>query len=294
MRKLCKWAGLTLAGAALVTAITVGGAYTAVQMLAGIAVAQSAGQAPAWRNVCDAFAGDNLTNCVLAAAFYLFDGTDLDRARGDTLNGLDVDVTRLGGGTTTPSDTFANPSTALTTWALCGRWDGTNTRWERCAEAESMGNLSSTQLTNVPGIGLTQLLGHGRLVTGEQTVSKIGANGHAQMVTPMQGGGSTARAVSAANTEVTLTNSAAANIVRVTHKVAAFCSAGTATLTLESPSGTVIWGTPTGGVGTALVTLDFNPAIRASAANQAMVARLTACGAGNTGTLMAQFAGFGE
>lgn len=66
--------------------------YPAITQVAGMAVAQSSTR---WNNVQDGAAGDNLTNGVMAVSFYVFDGTNFDRARGDTTNGIDVDITRI-------------------------------------------------------------------------------------------------------------------------------------------------------------------------------------------------------
>lgn len=100
--------------------------YPAISQLVGLAVAQTSTK---WNNVKDAAAGDNLETGILMVALGLFDGTNFDRARGDTTFGLDVDVTRLPGSGQTPADDFANPSTFLGTWSLVGIFDGTT--WDR-------------------------------------------------------------------------------------------------------------------------------------------------------------------
>jgi hypothetical protein len=66
--------------------------YPAITQISGLAVAQSSTR---WNNVQDAAAGDNLTTGVMAMSLYTFDGTNFDRARGTTTNGIDVDVTRI-------------------------------------------------------------------------------------------------------------------------------------------------------------------------------------------------------
>ena len=70
---------------------------TAITNIAGLAVAQTS---TLWNNVRDGAAGDNLTSGILGTVIYMFDGTNFDRARGDTANGLDVDVTRVQGAVT--------------------------------------------------------------------------------------------------------------------------------------------------------------------------------------------------
>lgn len=81
--------------------------HPAVSELAGLAVAQTS---TLWNNVRDAAAGDNLSNGIFATGLYLFNGSAFDRARGDTTNGLDVDVTRMPGGSFTPADGVTNPT----------------------------------------------------------------------------------------------------------------------------------------------------------------------------------------
>lgn len=71
-------------------------AQTAITQQSGLAVAENV-PTTIWNSVRDAVSGDDLTRGVLAVNAYMFDGTNHDRARGDTTNGLDVDVTRVGG-----------------------------------------------------------------------------------------------------------------------------------------------------------------------------------------------------
>lgn len=66
----------------------------AISELIGLAVAQTA---TSWNSVRDGAAGDGLTNGILATTLYVFNGSTFDRVRGDTTNGIDVDVTRISG-----------------------------------------------------------------------------------------------------------------------------------------------------------------------------------------------------
>ncbi len=91
MKTFGKWATLTV-GALVASVILAVYGQSALQTIAGLAVAQTATQ---WNSVKDTAFGDNMTSGVLAAGCVLFDGTNSDRCRGDTTNGLDVDVTRL-------------------------------------------------------------------------------------------------------------------------------------------------------------------------------------------------------
>jgi len=123
-------------GAAIVIALLVGSAiivHPAISQLAGLAVAQTSTQ---WNNVIDAARGDDQSSGIIGMSLYLFDGLNFDRTRGDTTNGMDVDVTRISG-SITPADDFANPTTANTMWVLNGVFDGTT--WDRLREATADG-----------------------------------------------------------------------------------------------------------------------------------------------------------
>jgi len=76
----------------ILSALTV---KSAVQQIAGLAVAASTYK---WNNVKDASQGDGLTNGILSISPYLYNGSTFDAARGTTTNGIDVDVTRLNDG----------------------------------------------------------------------------------------------------------------------------------------------------------------------------------------------------
>lgn len=102
------------------------GAKTAISELSGLAVAQSS---TLWNNVRDAAVGDNLTNGILATGLMLFDGTNFDRVRGDITNGMDVDVTRMPGGSFTPADGVTNPTLLQGTETFGMTFNGTT--WDR-------------------------------------------------------------------------------------------------------------------------------------------------------------------
>lgn len=137
--------GATLAGIVIMLSATMM-AYPAISSLAGLAVAQSATQ---WNNVRDAAVGDNLTDGIFASGLMIFDGTNFDRARGDTTNGLDVDVTRMPGGAFTPADATANPTGLQGSEAFNMAFNGTTWDRIRTATADALastgiqtGNLS--------------------------------------------------------------------------------------------------------------------------------------------------------
>jgi hypothetical protein len=147
MNRLTKWIVLGVGGFIVSALITIY-AYPAVQTVAGLAVAQTS---TTWNSVKDLAVGDNMINGVLAAGVVVFDGTNFDRVRGDTTNGLDVDVTRVSGtvtiaGASTPADGFANPTTAVNTWALLGGFNGTT--WDRLI---SHGTNADAEATRTAG-----------------------------------------------------------------------------------------------------------------------------------------------
>lgn len=247
--------GLWLAYLTLAIAMVLGstfGAYTAVQKLAGLSVAQAQG-ATVWNNLLDAgLNADSNTRGLAAVGLQGFDGLIWNAIRSDPVDGLTIDLRTISGNVgglgITPSDGFTNPTNAIATSALSShlrRFPSPST-WER----------------------------------------RLGLNGTPSAVTVHNSTSQKGHVESAADTEVTITFAAVADLNRYLHKVAAFCSAGTSTLTIESPSATVIWSTDTGGIGTAYEEINFPVGI-GTAVNTAIVIRLATCGAGNTGTVMA-------
>lgn len=93
MEKLKKlWVPLTIAVFFVVSIAFWGRA--AITQISGLAVAQSSTK---WNNVADSAIGDAQASGILASGLYGFNGVNFDRIRGDTANGLDVDVTRVTG-----------------------------------------------------------------------------------------------------------------------------------------------------------------------------------------------------
>jgi hypothetical protein len=122
---------------------------TAITNIAGLAVAQSSTK---WNNVVDAAQGDNLTTGIMGMNLYEFDGTNFDRARGDTTNGLDVDVTRVSGNVTTvggntPTDSYTNPTNSINVSSLLHEFNGTT--WDRVRHSFNQ----STAGVNANGAG---------------------------------------------------------------------------------------------------------------------------------------------
>jgi hypothetical protein len=119
--------------------------YPAISQLVGLAVAQSSTQ---WTNVVDAAKGDAQQSGILGTSLYMFNGLSFDRVRGDTTNGMDVDVTRLSG-TLTPSDAFTNPTDISKMWTLNSIFNGTTWDRMRTASGDALGTglLAAGNLT---------------------------------------------------------------------------------------------------------------------------------------------------
>ncbi len=90
----------------------------------------------------------------------------------------------------------------------------------------------------------------------------------------------------AANTAVTTTLTGAASTRTHLYSAEAYCSAGTANLTVQDGAGT-IYQTPAGAVGTSPFRREWPVGLTATTANN-LVVTLGACGAANTGTLSVQ------
>jgi len=146
--KWVKWVAGTIGAVVAGGAIMLGGVmigYPAISQLVGLAVAQSS---TLWNNVIDAAKGDGQVSGVLGMSPYLWNGVTFDRVRGDTTNGMDVDVTRMSG-SITPADAYANPTTANQIWSLSGVFNGTT--WDRIRSATadalaSTGMLATGQM----------------------------------------------------------------------------------------------------------------------------------------------------
>lgn len=133
-----------LAGILIISFFISSWGRTAVQTIAGLAVAQSS---TLWNNVKDAAFGDNATTGVLVVNPYLYDGTNFDRARGDTTNGLDVDVTRVSGsvtviGNNTPTDNYTTPTDALDSDSFLMLYDGST--WDMARNTTHADNITTT------------------------------------------------------------------------------------------------------------------------------------------------------
>ena len=105
-------------------------------------------------------------------------------------------------------------------------------------------------------------------------------------VYPLQGPTSNTQTVSAANSPVTRTLSGSAGHRVHLYQISAFCSAGTANLTVTD-GGTTVWSTPATAVGTTLFSYTW-PIPLAGTTGNSLVITLSTCGVGNTGTLNVQ------
>jgi len=135
-KKIVNVVGAVFAAAAILFGTSFIG-YTAISQTSGLAVAQSNTQ---WNNVIDASRGDSQSSGILGQSLYMFNGLSFDRARGDTTNGLDVDVTRMPGGAFTPADATANPTGVMGTETFPMLYNGTT--WDRWRGTTTNGALT--------------------------------------------------------------------------------------------------------------------------------------------------------
>ena len=91
----------------------------------------------------------------------------------------------------------------------------------------------------------------------------------------------------AANTAVTATIAALAGVQAHLYGVTAYCSAGTAQLTV-AVGGTNVWQSPATAIGTTMTSIAWTPVALTGTVGAALVVTLGTCGAGNTGTLAVQ------
>jgi len=156
---------LVAGGAIMLGGVVVG--HPAISQLVGLAVAQSS---TLWNNVIDAAKGDSQTNGILGMSPYLYNGVSFDRVRGDTTNGMDVDVTRMSG-SITPADGYTNPTTANQIWSLNGVLNGTT--WDRIRSASAANNIAATSLGAIQIVPLsTWSLTHTPAAATQATISK--------------------------------------------------------------------------------------------------------------------------
>lgn len=150
----------------------------AVNQIAGLAVAQSSTQ---WNRLKDFAQGDAFSNGVGAFSPCLFNGVTCDRQRGTIANGAQVDVTRLGG-SSTPSDAFANPTTTNVLWVLNSLFNGTTWDRARSATADALASTGLTAAGNMVFNGSAwdrqrSSTGDGAAAIGIQNISQHAFNG---------------------------------------------------------------------------------------------------------------------
>jgi len=130
-----------------------------VTSLAGLAVAQSSTK---WNRLKDMAIGDAQSNGAGLFTPCLYNGVTCDRARGTIAGGQDVAVKSVTGGVT-PSDTFTNPTNALTVFNLGGLFNGTT--WDRVRSAST----DALAITGIQTAG--QMLFNGTSNDRERTAS---------------------------------------------------------------------------------------------------------------------------
>jgi hypothetical protein len=144
LKRIVAGVGALGAGIGIMLGLTVFG-HSAISQLVGLAVAQST---TLWNNVIDAAKGDAQLSGILGQSPYLYNGLSFDRARGDTTNGMDVDVTRISG-SITPADAYANPTTANQIWSLNGVFNGTTWDRQRTTTADALASTGIAAGNNV-------------------------------------------------------------------------------------------------------------------------------------------------
>lgn len=100
--------------------------------------------------------GDSQTAGILPAGLMNHNGTNWDKVKGDTTNGLWVNIkntTAAPGnitGTKTPADGYTNPTDAINSWSLSGLFNGTT--WDRWLSTTHGDNITTTKGANVAAI----------------------------------------------------------------------------------------------------------------------------------------------
>jgi len=207
-KKVIEIGSVFLIGGFIIVLASVGLIKSQVQQVSGLAVAESNIK---WNNLRDASAGDNLTEGIGAFNLYLYDGTNFDRARGDTTYGLDVDVTRMPAisGSKTPSDGYSNPTDHIGTWALIGMYNGST--WDMVRGDTTYGldvdvtRTPSYSYSNIP-LNTTIVIKSGAGFLKAITINKPGSGSTATVYDNTAGSGTIIATINtAASSPVTLT-----------------------------------------------------------------------------------------
>ncbi len=144
-----------------------------------------------------------------------------------------------------------------------------------------------------PGLGVAAPISTD--VSGNVNVKVLSNSASSNLFAPQQADPTVANSqvTGAANTAVTITASTGANTAGNLYVIEAWCSAGSATVTVNAGAvgSTVIWSTPAATVGTTLFTATWPVPLRGTVGGGFNVV-LGTCGAGNTGTLGVQMSVF--
>lgn len=122
---------------------------TAIQSIAGLAIAGSGNQ---WVNWQDISVGTPITTGAAEVGLFGYNGVTWDALRSTTANGLVTDVSRIQGtvtiaGAKTPSDAFANPTDALDTLGFNMGWNGST--WDRLASGANNADAEAVRTLGV-------------------------------------------------------------------------------------------------------------------------------------------------
>jgi len=147
--------------------------------------------------------------------------------------------------------------------------------------------LSDGQGGGINAVAYSPILLPGQTVLIDQAGIPMGVSANPAALAPVQGATLLNTSVTgAANTAVTATLAAAAGVRGHVYGVSAFCSAGSATITITDAA-VQKWITPAGAVGTGIFSAAW-PVGLTGGTNAAVVVTLSTCGVGNTGTLSVQ------
>lgn len=141
-----------------------------------------------------------------------------------------------------------------------------------------------TQLARLSLVFLILLLGISLYASAQQAVPVA----HTLTPSVQRGSITSTQSTAAANTPVVVGFGAANGVRGHLYSITARCSAGTASITVENPTGTTIWSTPAAAVSTTNFEKAWNPGLTSNTIATEVKITLSTCGLGNTGLLMIQ------
>lgn len=250
-----------LSGLTALCIIALGGVigYTAISSIAGLAVAQSSTK---WNNLKDAgtLTGDAQSSGIISSGLLSFNGSTWDRLRGDSTNGLNVQVKPSG------TDNGTNPAIKVPTLPCVARDTSAAPTFTAGNIVPCAVSTSGATLIVQSGINFSTLgIGHMAIV---QAINLFNT-----------------QTTGAADTAVVATIAAATSQRAFLYSIEAQCSTGTSTITVADGA-TTIFTSMGANVPAAPATYRREWWVPLTGTtNTAMTITLASCGAGNTGTL---------